>query len=260
MSDSQWQCLGPILAPCRLRPRKYEMRLLISALFYLTKTGCQWRSLPPCFPPWQVVYYYFRRLGRLGIYWKIIRVLREQVRVSKGKKPSPSVAIVDSQSVKTSGGVSKAKGWDGAKKLKGRKRHLFTDTLGLPLAIKVGSAATSDRAGFASLIASVEHRYSTLKLILADRGYWGLKITDIPVRIVERPDAGRRWKLKAGLVPGQKREFKVVPKRWIVERSFGWLTNYRRLARDYEKRTDCATAFIMIAFIAIMMKNLTHHF
>jgi putative transposase len=233
------------------------MRHIVTAIFYLTKTGCQWRNLPSYYPPWQTVYYHFRRLSSRGILSRMMGALRSRVRIKKGRSPSPQAAVIDSQSVRTGPGVSERKGWDGAKKLKGRKRHLVTDTLGLPLALKVGRADSPERAGLAMLAPRLERSFN-LKAIYADRGYWGMKITHIPLHIVERPDVRNRW--KPGGVKGAARGFIPVTKRWVIERSFAWITSYRRLAKDYEKRTECSEAMIQLAFIAIMLRFLTKPF
>lgn len=254
LSDSHWQSISSFL-PVKTKGI-YSLRSIVSALFYVVKTGCQWRNIPGHFPPWPTVYYHFRRLNSLGTFDVLIGKLRTLLRLKNGKKPHPSAAVIDSQSIRTAPGISKAKGWDGAKKLLGRKRHLVTDTLGLPLAIRVSSAAVSDRQGMALMAPYLDRAYP-LKTLFADSGYLGMVITEAKLAVVNRGDVSNRWK-KADRT--NKRTFEPVPKRWVVERSFGWLTLYRRLSRDYEKRIDCSTAMIKITFIAIMSKRLTKSF
>lgn len=254
LSDSHWQCISSFL-PVKTKG-VHCLRSIVTALFYVAQTSCQWRNLPGHFPPWPTVYYHFRRLNSIGLFSKLVCRLRILLRVQANKKIQPSAAVIDSQSVRTGPGVSKAKGWDGAKKLLGRKRHLVTDTLGLPLAIHVTSAAVSDREGMAVMAPYLDRAYS-LKTLFADSGYRGMHITEARLAIVNRGDVSSRWKKAKRLA---KRTFEPVPKRWVVERSLGWLTHYRRLARDYEKRVDCSIAMIKIAFIAIMSKRLSNSF
>ena len=251
LSDSQWQyisCFVPVKTTGR-----HSHRSIIAALFYLVKTGCQWRQLPLHFPPWPTVYYHFRRLSSRGVLQLLMAKLRTLLRLKAGKTAQPTTAVIDSQSIRTGPGVSKSKGWDGAKKLLGRKRHLVTDTIGLPLALRISSAGLSDRQGMALLAPYLDRAYS-LKVLFADSGYQGMHITEAKLTIVKRSDVSNRWKKAAR---ESKRVFEPVPKRWVVERSFGWLTHYRRLSRDYEKRIDCASAIMHLTFIAIMTKRLT---
>jgi putative transposase len=247
LSDSQWENIANCL-PCS-RKRKYSCRILFTAMVYVARTGCQWRNLP-CFhfPPWQVVYYYFRAWSEKHYLDKAMKQLTRKVRVHNGKKATPSVGIIDAQSIKTAAGVSKVKGWDGAKKLKGRKRHLLTDTSGLPLGVKVGSAGAPDRAGLLNLQSEIQA--GTLKVVYADQGYVGIQLLNVPVHIVRQKPKPEGRSAKNPL-------FQVVPKRWVVERTLGWLTHYRRLNRDYEKNRECATAMIIIALINILTNKMT---
>ena len=247
LSDSQWGVVA-IFLPCT-RKRKYAVRSLFTAMVYLTHTGCQWRALPAGpFPPWPVVYYYFRRWSRRGYLDYAMKALTRMVRLRQGRRLLPSAAVIDAQSVRTSAGVQAHKGWDGAKKLKGRKRHLLTDTAGLPLGIRVASAGAPDRTGLLQLRREIEH--SGLRVVFADRGYVGVQLLTVPVLIVgQRPKPPDRD-------PRQPR-FQPLPKRWVIERTFGWLTHYRRLSRDYEKRIDCSEAMIQLALINILSNKLT---
>lgn len=246
LSDSQWEAIANFL-PLHRR-RKYGIRMIFTAMVYISKTGCQWRSLPPeVFPPWPVVYYYFRRWSAKGYLDKMMKTLTQRVRIKEGRKAEPSIAIIDAQSVRTAAGVREHKGWDGAKKLKGRKRHLLTDSNGLPLGIKVGNGAAPDRAGLLNLQSDIENK--GLKAVFADQGYVGMQLLSVPVHIVRQLPKPKGRSLKRPL-------FQVLPKRWVIERTFGWLTHYRRLNRDYEKRTECAKAMIQLALINILTSRL----
>lgn len=247
LSDSQWEVVANFL-PCA-RKRKYSCRILFTAMVYVSKTGCQWRSLPVLhFPPWPVIYYYFRRWNDKGYLEGAMKRLTQILRVKQGRRQKPSAAIIDAQSIRTAAGVSAHKGWDGAKKLKGRKRHLLTDSTGLPLGVMVGNAAAPDRAGLLNLQTDIENK--GLKVVYADQGYVGMQLLQVPVCIVRQLPKPAHRNVKQPL-------FQVVAKRWVIERTFGWLTHYRRLNRDYEKRIDCSKAMIQLALINIMSARLT---
>ena len=254
LTDSQWQFISTFL-PVKTKGT-HCLRSIIDAMLYVVKTGCPWRYIPACFPPWQVVYYHFRRLASINILSQLMVRLSIYIRWQAGKNAQPSAAVIDSQSVRTAAGINKSKGWDGAKKLMGRKRHLVTDTMGLPLAIRVTGAKVSDREGMA-LMASYLDRTYNLKTLFADSGYLGMRITEAKLTVVTRSDISTKWNRRA---KGIARTFEPVPKRWVVERSFAWMGLQRRLSKDFERRTDCAEAMIKIAFIKIMIKRLTESF
>jgi putative transposase len=248
LSDSQWELVAKLLPESR--KRKYSLRLLFTAVVFVVKEGIQWRALPKgVFPPWQVVYYYFRKWSNNSIFSLAIKTLSRQVRIVEGRDPNPRAAVIDSQSVKTGAGVESQKGWDNAKKFKGRKRHLLTDTMGLPIAVRVSSAEDSDRQGLLYFKRTIEHE-SRLQTVFADQAYWGIQLLKVPVSIVSQQP-------KAPRIKGAPPLFKVLPKRWVIERTFGWLSNYRRLNRDYEKRTDTAKTLIEIALVNILSKRLS---
>ena len=254
LTDSEWQVISSFL-PAKTKG-KYCLRSIVNALFYLVKTGCQWRYLPLCFPPWQTVYYHFRRFNSIGLFSRMKWRLRTVLRQVLGRNAEPSAAVIDSQSVRTVAGINKSKGWDGAKKLVGRKRHLVTDTLGFPLAILVTSAKVSDSEGMAVISPYLDRAYN-LKTLFADSGYRGVRLTDAWLEIVTRSDISTKWNRRPKNII---RIFEPVPKRWVVERSFAWLGLYRRLSKDFERRVDCSEAMMKVAFVNIMLKRLTKSF
>lgn len=225
-----------------------DMREVLNAIFYLTRTGCQWRYLPQEFPKWQSVYYYFRKWAKDGTWQAGNETLRYLDRKRRNRKPEPSGAIVDSQSVRTteSGGE---RGLDGGKLVNGRKRHVIVDTVGNLLAIVVNAANTDDRVGSKEAFAKLKDKtISSLQKIWADGGYngqpfltWVHDVLQASLEITYRP-------------PNSK-GFVVVPVRWIVERTLAWLTRYRRLSKDYEQCTKSSEGTIYAASIATMLKR-----
>ncbi len=250
---SEWLLLEQFFPPAtRGRPRKWELWQIINAILYVVRTGCQGRMLPTNFPPWQTVYGYLWRWTRSGLWAEINATLVACVRVQAGRAPQPSAAVIDSQSVKTSEG-GEARGVDVFKQTRGRKRHIVVDTLGLLLLVVVHSASVQDAAGgqvvlqtlFDRLKHSVHNRWCRLKLIWADGGYENL------VAFV-RQHFG--WQLEIVRRPVGSKGFMVLPRRWVVERTFGWLGRYRRLARDYEHMVAVSEAMTYLASIRRMLK------
>lgn len=242
LSDSQWQVIEPYLKD--KRKRKYSYRVLLSAIFYLVKTGCQWRMLPHDFPRWQTVYFYFSRWKRDGTLEQIQQVLVEQQRRKAGRQSEPTVGILDAQSTKTTMVAGEQRGFDAGKKVKGRKRHIIVDTLGLVLAVVIQSAAVQDRNGADEVIEWMKRCWQNVKVVFADGGYSGKlvervkKAFDIDVQIVEKTASGA---------------FAVLPKRWIVERTFAWLDSNRRNSKDYERLTETSQAMIYLSAIRLML-------
>jgi putative transposase len=229
------------------RPRKWGLLEVMNAIQYLLRSGCAWRLLPHDFPPWQTIYSYFRKWKRDGTWEKIHNVLHERVRSEEDREPNPTAAIIDSQSVKTTD-VPGPRGYDAGKKTKGRKRHIVVDTLGFLIAIVVHPANIQDRDGAKIVLKKAYQRFCSLQIIWADSGYSGqlidwVKVTfGIILEIVKRPT--------------QIKCFTVIRKRWIVERTFGWLSRYRRLSKDYEGLTSTSEAMAQIAMINLMVHRL----
>jgi putative transposase len=255
LTEEQWDVLHPLLPARQWRPGgpgrpPCDRRRVINGILYVNKTGCQWRMLPKDFGPWETVYGYFRRWRREGVWGRVMTELRHYERRCQGRLAEPSAGAIDSQSIKTATQGS-AVGFDGHKKIKGRKRHLLVDTLGLLVAVVVTAANVDDRQGLVELL----NRYfakgtKRLRKLWVDGGYlatwlrewvWGLKQTHkIDLEVVEREGKG----------------FQVVPYRWVVERTFAWLLNYRRHRGDYEVLTANSEAMIQISMIHLLLKRL----
>ena len=249
LSDEQWNLLEPMLPPPFLRGRKrtVDLREIVNAILYLLRTGCAWRYLPHDFPKWATVYYYFRTWRDLEWFAKLNGELRSEVRLADGRDKDPSAAIIDSQSVKTTeqGGE---KGYDAGKKVNGRKRHILVDTLGLLLSVKVLAANLQDRDGAKALLSEVKERMPRLYLIWADGGYRGQLITWVATTCL--------WLLQVVKRSDDVKGFVVLPRRWVVERTFGWLGRNRRLSKDYERQCESSESFVYLAMIHLMLKRL----
>lgn len=250
LNDLEWNLLEPLLPKAARRGRKPKnRRLVLDAIFYILRGGCAWRLLPKDFGPWSTIYDIYRRWSKAGIWKEIHDSLRNTIRRAAGKSIQPSAAALDSQSVKTAEGGPK--GFDAGKQINGRKRHVLVDTLGLLLAVCVTPASVQDRDGAVELLSASFMMYWRLAVIWADSAYGG--------NLVEWVKGLRPFgRLHLEVVrknPDQK-GFSVLPKRWIVERTFGWLVRSRRLRCDYEKKTSHSEAFIMIRMSEVMLRRL----
>lgn len=247
LTDSQWEVIEKTLD--EKRRRQHSLRQVCNLLLYLLRTGCQWRQLPERGVGWSVVYYYFRKWQGNGIIEQLHELLYTQVRKSRNRPETPSAAVIDSQSVKTAL-AQQSVGYDAGKKVKGRKRHLLVDTQGLVISVAVTSASMTDRKGACELLRRADPlKRARLRRIYADQGYsgklkeWTKKKLGIELEVVK--------KLQRGM-------FRVLPKRWIVERNFAWLGNFRRLSKDYERLTQVSESFILLAMCQLML-NILHH-
>jgi putative transposase len=248
LTDGQWQVLRVLLPQqSKLGRRPICRRLIMNAILYVNRTGCQWRALPHDFPKWKTVYTIFWRWRRDGLWQKINETLCRQVRKHSGKKPTPSVAIVDSQSIRTAEG-GEERGYDAGKKITGRKRHLAVDTLGLVWAVVVHGAYWQDHDGVCFVFQKLRV-FGRLRVLFADSAYGR---NGLPQWVKETFG----WILQTVLKPAGTKTFVVLPKRWIVERTFAWLARYRRHSKDYERNPETSETMIYITMIALMSRRL----
>ena len=255
ITDAQWQVLEPLLPlPGNTRGRggrneKHDRRLVLDSIFYLVRGGIAWRQLPKDFPPYQTVYGFFRRWAKAGLWQQVHDALRDLVRIYEGRDLRPTAAVIDSASVRGADTVpARSRGYDGAKKINGRKRHIAVDTNGLLLVVLVTMAGIQDRDGGLRLLALLREQFSTVTHVWADGGYAGRLVVfartvlTLTVEIVKRTDD------LAG--------FTVLPRRWVVERTFAWISKHRRCVRDYETLPEHHETMVHIAMIMTMSRRL----
>jgi putative transposase len=278
LSDEEWGLLETYLpaSKWRGRPRVHSPREILNAVFYLLKSGCQWRMLPREFPPWKTVFHYFRAWRLDGTWERLNRTMRRLLREKLGRDPEPSAGIVDAQSAKSTGVGGEQRGFDGGKNIRGRKRHLLVDTEGLVVEAKVHSAKVPDQDGIRRLLEPARSRLPRLSYLWVDAGYrgrgkdWVQQALGVEVEVVNRSPKpppqkvleiwAREWfkeghQMDLGKLPTRP-GFERLPRRWVAERTFAWISHNRRMAKDYERMCSTGEAFIHAAMTRLIVRRL----
>jgi putative transposase len=251
VKDPEWCLIEPLLPATAQtgRPRKTDLRAVINALRYRVRTGCEWRMLPNDFPPWQTVYYWFRRLMRRMLFQTIHDLARMLDRLRAEREVAPTAGVIDSQSVKAPG--ASEGGYDANKKIKGRKRHIAVDTDGRLLAVNLTPADVADSTGASMVLDALKERWPWVKHLFGDAAYDRRTLMDKAAFLDFTVEVVRRLQGQSG--------FAVQPRRWVVERSFAWLLRWRRLVRDYEQRIDVSQNMIYVAMSSVLLHRIFFH-
>jgi putative transposase len=257
LTDEQWAIVEPMIPPAKQhprggRPREVDMREVLNTIFYLNRSGCQWDMLPHDLLPKSTVYDYFAQWRDDGTWAKMVKALRERTRREAGCEPSPSAACIDSQSVKTTEIGGPERGYDGGKKINGRKRHLLVDTLGVLIAVLITSAGLDDGVAAPLLLGLVTPQdFPRLATIFADQKYHNHALD------AWMDEHRTNWRIEVKVRPAGTKGFTPLEKRWVIERTNAWHGRYRRNSKDYERSTESSTAMIQISNIHLMLNRLS---